>query len=203
MFQHSDPKQIFASELPELRKHAGFRRDVADALATIRATHPNEVYRALIAGGDVPDDVWDEIGDAVVGAFESHARPVLTLEWDGRAPMGGDGCTQVLALRGVHVCVSTDWESDGPYGSVDVAATCYESFAQPTNFADLSSKRLSMRELCGLVADLDLPIEDLDGFTVNGREVRRNDDGRIVPVRRRPAPRAPAPAAAPSAPSAS
>lgn len=190
MFQHPDPKQIFASELPELRKHAGFRRDVADALATIRATQPREVYRALIDGQDVPDEVWDELGDVVACAFECHARPALTLEWDSRAPMGGDGFTQVLELRGVYVCVSTDWESDGPYSSVELAATCYESFAQPTNFANLSSKRLSMRELCELVDDLGLPIEELDEFTVNGHEVRRNDDGYVVPVRRRPAKRA-------------
>jgi len=147
MFQHPEPKEIFAEALPQLRTHVGFRKQVADAFARVRESQPQHVYRALLAGKAVPDEVWETIGDDVVRAFENHATTVLTLEWDSSSPLGGNGCSQVVALAGVHVCVSTDWEAEGPFDSVDDAVWRYESFSLPTSSADFSSRTLSTEAL--------------------------------------------------------
>lgn len=180
MFQHPEPKEIFAEALPQLRTHVGFRKQVRDALARVRDSQPQHVYRALLHGKAVPDEVWETIGDDVVRAFENHATTVLTLEWDSGTPLGGSGCSQVLALAGVHVCVSTDWDAEGPYDSVDDAVWSYESFSLPTSSADFSSRTLSTEALGKLVEDLDLELEDLDGFTINGQPATRTKDGKIV-----------------------
>lgn len=180
MFQHPEPKEIFAEALPQLRTHVGFRKQVADAFARVRESQPQQVYRALLHGKAVPDEVWETIGDDVVRAFENHATTVLTLEWDSGTPLGGSGCSQVLALAGVHVCVSTDWDAEGPYDSVDDAVWSYESFSLPTSSADFSSRTLSTEALAALVASLDLEIEDLDGFTINGQPATRTKDGKVV-----------------------
>ena len=180
MFQHPEPKEIFAEALPKLRTHVGFRKQVRDALARVRDSQPQHVYRALLHGKAVPDEVWETIGDDVVRAFENHATIVLTLEWDSSTPLGGNGCSQVLALAGVHVCVSTDWDAEGPYDSVDDAVWSYESFSLPTSSADFSSRTLSTEALAALVASLDLEIEDLDGFTINGQPATRTKDGKVV-----------------------
>lgn len=180
MFQHPEPKEIFAEALPQLRTHVGFRKQVADAFFRVRESQPQQVYRALLQGKAVPDEVWETIGDDVVRAFENHATTVLTLEWDSGTPLGGSGCSQVLALAGVHVCVSTDWDAEGPYDSVDDAVWSYESFSLPTSSADFSSRTLSTEALAALVASLDLEIEDLDGFTINGQPATRTKDGKVV-----------------------
>lgn len=180
MFQHPEPKEIFAEALPQLRTHVGFRKQVADAFARVRESQPQQVYRALLHGKAVPDEVWETIGDDVVRAFENHATTVLTLEWDSGTPLGGSGCSQVLALAGVHVCVSTDWDAEGPYDSVDDAVWSYESFSLPTSSADFSSRTLSTEALAALVASLDLEIEDLDGFTINGQPATCTKDGKVV-----------------------
>ena len=180
MFQHPEPKEIFAEALPQLRTHVGFRKQVADAFARVRESQPQHVYRALLAGKAVPDEVWETIGDDVVRAFENHATTVLTLEWDSGSPLGGNGCSQVVALAGVHVCVSTDWEAEGPFDSVDDAVWRYESFSLPTSSADFSSRTLSTEALGALLESLDLEIEDLDGFTINGQPATRTKDGKIV-----------------------
>ena len=124
--------------LPELLKESEFRKAFTENLG--------EKLIPFIESSDyeVNDDIY-ELEDKVRGLFGVHGKNYLGVGWDGGAP-GMSGLIWVTGLSDVFVRDSSDFDSEGPFNSLDEALD-WGFLDSPISHANVWSDVLEHEEL--------------------------------------------------------
>jgi hypothetical protein len=99
----------------------------------------------------------------------SDAKTVFALGWDGNFP-GNSGAIWVEEFKGLYFCTSTDFDSEGPFQSLDGALDC-EFFHTSTPNPSITSDKLPLKRLLSIGAGL---------VSEEGEEISINSDRYVL-----------------------
>ena len=131
----------FISLIPKLLSNSDFRNELKDMLDEDAKIILSRTLRGeTISGGDM-----DTIYDSAYDTFCNNTGSVLSLGWDGDFP-GMSGAVWISELEGVYIVRPSDYDDEGPFGSLDEALES-ECFSTTTANPELDSDVIPLAEL--------------------------------------------------------
>lgn len=146
--------------LPRLLGSSGFRKDLELSIAeNTEQSVPQILNGSVVEGGDL-----DIAHDAIFNAFRNNAVSVMSLGWDGDG-IASSGVVWVDQLQDVYIVMSSEYDPQGPFDSIEQALDC-ECFKVPTQNPDLVSKSMPLDQSLKIANGL-VDWENGEGIWIN------------------------------------
>jgi len=164
-FEEGIDKKKFIDSIPQMYEDVKFKETLDKYMGGGTA----HIVHSLSEGKTIDDETIEELFDAADNAFGLSSKTAISLGWNGDAP-GMSGAIWVNVVNGVYLFKSSDYETLGPFESLNEVLDL-EYFDVPTPNPEISSDVLAASELYEIFSG----IVNLDDSEIIGAEEKSVD----------------------------